>query len=730
MGRFRIATVALMPGALTSTVHQLKIGLQEAAPPLWRRIQVPSAASLGFLHDVIQEAFGWDGYHLHRFQDGRGREWGEPPVQDEGGYMAATFADEEEAELGKVLRAEGAGLEYVYDFGDSWLHRIEAEKIMPPDPGVTYPRCTGGRRAAPPAEDIGGIWGLEEVVYLVTHPEADPPEHFEDLVSRLREKGYDPGAFDPAELTVRLSGLTVRAAAKATRTRHGTRRRLQRLTSEDLEFCTCGRCRAGDPVRSADGSYLTEEVPGDAEVFPVITLPPRTELAARARRVPLIDDALRLAGWCARGRQVTAKGVLRPPAARQAVEELRLWQRDDQFADPRARADALARLRSAGDLAVLDVPWRFAFGNGLIAIRACQAVPGPGLPDPDNADQLLSRWQEAFEEELGALDDMGGRILPGMLSMLGEQFDSVVFPVLKLVYRLPDGEWLDTGSLIPSPGADADDSGSSGTSIRDVFIIESTARLMKILSDFGAADVDWGTTKWRSDHAAAMTLFTGSSLAKPDYRMRLTPLGRYGIRNVLASEGHTARAAGDLAAVDAATLLDALPDYDPAGFDTELNGWLAGRDEASAVAQLLEAVSGTDPDLAGRRVAAIAVLTKVKPDDARAILRGTAVNGSDGRRHVAAGVLANLGEEPPLYRQTTQQWLLIDLLTALRAGNLRENLTQSTLEAIRSHADDLWRAGHPAAADTIEATAAAIRDTDKALAKQLRRSAHKARTRR
>ena len=136
------------------------------------------------------------------------------------------------------------------------------------------------------------------------------------------------------------------------------------------------------------------------------------------------------------------------------------------------------------------------------------------------------------------------------------------------------------------------------------------------------------------------------------------------------------------------------------------------------------------PTSRGRRVAAIAVLTEIKPDAARAILRETAANGSDGRRHVAAGVLANLGEELPRYRETTQQWLLIDLLTALRAGNLGENLTQNTLEAIRSHADDLWRSDHPAAADVIEATAAAIRDTDKALAKRLRRSAHKARTRR
>jgi Plasmid pRiA4b ORF-3-like protein len=181
-----------MPGVHAPTVHQLKIGLEGAAPPLWRRIQVPSAASLGFLHSVIQETFGWEGFHLHRFRDERGREWGEPHDPDGGGYLAATFADEEEAGLGKVLRAEGAVLSYVYDFGDDWRHRIEVEKILPLDPGVTYPRCTGGRRAAPPSEDIGGIWGLEEISYLVTHPEANTPEQFEDLVSHLRDKGYDP----------------------------------------------------------------------------------------------------------------------------------------------------------------------------------------------------------------------------------------------------------------------------------------------------------------------------------------------------------------------------------------------------------------------------------------------------------------------------------------------------------------------------------------------------------
>jgi hypothetical protein len=713
-----------MPGASTPTVHQLKIGLQGAAPPLWRRLQIPSAASLGFLHDVIQETFGWEGYHLHRFHDERGRQWGDPEFSDGGGFgAAATFADEEEAGLGKVLRAEGAVLSYTYDFGDDWRHQIEVEKIMPLDPDVTYPRCTGGRRAALPAEDIGGIWGLDELAYLVAHPEADPPEHFADLVSDLRDRGYDPGAFDPAELTGRLSSLRVRAAtARSITSRAGTRPRVRRRTSEDLEFSTYGNWQADDPVPSVDDGYLTEETPAEAEVFPVITLPPHTDLAAQARRVPLIDDALRLAEWCAPGRQVTSKGVLKPAVAREAVEELRLWQRDDALADPRVRADALANLRSAGDLSILNEPWQFASGNGLIATHSGRAVPGPEVPHPDDADRLLSFWQEGLEVEIGALDDMGARIMPGMFSMLAESFASVVFPVLKLLYRLPNEEWLDSGSLMSSLGL----GGQPGTSFLDVFVMESTTRLLKILSDFGAADVDWGTTPWRADEAAVM-LFADTSAAPPGYRMRLTPLGRYGMRNVLVSKGHTARIAGELAAADAVALLDALADYDPAAFSTELTGWLAGRDEATAVTQLLDAIPSADPDLARRRVAAISALTLAKPNDALEILRGTAANGSDGRRHVAAGVLANLGEEPPLLRETGQKWLLIDRLTAFSVGDLRENLTPDLLADIAAQADDLWRSGHPAAADSIEATATALRDTDKTLAKRLRRCAHKAR---
>jgi len=124
-------------------------------------------------------------------------------------------------------------------------------------------------------------------------------------------------------------------------------RSVQRLTGEDLEFCTCGQCRVGDPVRSVSGGYLMEDVTVEAEAFPVTTLPPQAELAASACDAPLIGDAVRLAEWCGtvpRGRQVTATGVLRPAVARAAVEELRLWHRDPVLGDPDVKGGVLAVL--------------------------------------------------------------------------------------------------------------------------------------------------------------------------------------------------------------------------------------------------------------------------------------------------------------------------------------------------------------------------------------------------
>lgn len=48
-------------------VFQIKVGLRDAKPLIWRRLEVPADMSLARLHHVIQLAFGWDDSHLHMF---------------------------------------------------------------------------------------------------------------------------------------------------------------------------------------------------------------------------------------------------------------------------------------------------------------------------------------------------------------------------------------------------------------------------------------------------------------------------------------------------------------------------------------------------------------------------------------------------------------------------------------------------------------------------------------
>jgi hypothetical protein len=56
------------------SVHRLRVIPLDVGPPaVWRRVHVPSAATLGVLHQVIQAAMGWQGHHLHSFTAAWGR---------------------------------------------------------------------------------------------------------------------------------------------------------------------------------------------------------------------------------------------------------------------------------------------------------------------------------------------------------------------------------------------------------------------------------------------------------------------------------------------------------------------------------------------------------------------------------------------------------------------------------------------------------------------------------
>lgn len=179
--------------------YQLKVGLQGAKPPIWRRLLVPADVSLARLHDVIQTAFGWHGGHLHVFETPLG-DFGRP--NQELGYRA-----DSKATLEQVAAQANDKIQYRYDFGDDWLHEIVVEKVLDPDPTLSSARCTGGRRAAPP-DDCGGVWGYGELLEILADPRH--PEHRERLewLGLDDARRFDPAAFDPDEVNRALAKLS------------------------------------------------------------------------------------------------------------------------------------------------------------------------------------------------------------------------------------------------------------------------------------------------------------------------------------------------------------------------------------------------------------------------------------------------------------------------------------------------------------------------------------------
>lgn len=155
-------------------IYQLKVTLQRSKPPIWRRILVHKDMTLSELHETLQIAFDWGGWHMHCFEarTTRGKSLIKKyiqigPQREETYGLVELDYDEEKEKLSNWLVQEKDKLMYVYDFGDDWRHEIVLEKVLTPEVGNTYPHCVKALRLAP-EEDSGGF--IEEV------EEADPKE--------------------------------------------------------------------------------------------------------------------------------------------------------------------------------------------------------------------------------------------------------------------------------------------------------------------------------------------------------------------------------------------------------------------------------------------------------------------------------------------------------------------------------------------------------------------------
>ena len=174
----------------------LRIELLEVEPLVWRRILVPKSWTFASLHNYLQWVMGWWDSHAHEFEVGDHLVapdwWIEEAGFDED---VAKYRDERRFSVATAISTLGVGgaIEYRYDMGDGWRHRIVIE--APPSLWISddlpLPACVAGEHACPP-EDVGGPPGYQR--FLDAIGDRRKEEHIDTL--RWIGGAFDPRGFD------------------------------------------------------------------------------------------------------------------------------------------------------------------------------------------------------------------------------------------------------------------------------------------------------------------------------------------------------------------------------------------------------------------------------------------------------------------------------------------------------------------------------------------------------
>ena len=195
-------------------IATVQLSLRHTDPSIWRQVEVPTSIKLKVLHDIIQAVIGWFDCHLWAFTIGKQR-YGLPMDEDWGTEPRIESA---KVRLRDVLKPHQTAINYVYDFGDCWEHRLTVTAVRAAEPDISYPRYIGGERNGPP-EDCGGIpgfYGLLEALADPQHPDhADAKKWFGD---------YDPITFD--EMPIRYALGRIANRRNAARSRLAKKQRL------------------------------------------------------------------------------------------------------------------------------------------------------------------------------------------------------------------------------------------------------------------------------------------------------------------------------------------------------------------------------------------------------------------------------------------------------------------------------------------------------------------------
>ena len=127
-------------------IATLRIELKDADPPIWRVVEVPTSITLKVLHDIVQVAMGWLDYHLWEMVID-GQTYGLP---DGRGLGDAPRKVAEQVRLRDVIAPGTTTIDYTYDFGDSWEHKLIVSDVRPAIPAPHIPASSPGNATARP----------------------------------------------------------------------------------------------------------------------------------------------------------------------------------------------------------------------------------------------------------------------------------------------------------------------------------------------------------------------------------------------------------------------------------------------------------------------------------------------------------------------------------------------------------------------------------------------------
>lgn len=711
----------MAPRELADRVYRLKIVLEGTEPPVWRLVEVPADLRLSHLHLVVQVVMDWEHAHPHAFEFGRRR------YSEEGGFDTGDL-DEFEAGVGEVLSRTGSQGVYTYDFGDDWRHLITVEAIREAEPDTFYPRVLDGHGGGPP-EDCGGVGAFEHLRRLRDHPEElGRGDH-----SLAEEQLMWVEMLEPDELDLEL-------------------------IQEELR-------------ELFDGTDLDE----DEEPSPArpVTLLPEEELAAAAVETSPLRELLALARWVSPDNKLTGTGVPRPGDVRAAVGELDLWPHASET-EAAERAERVRRLRSARGLPEFLDLWESAVDLGLIEVRSgrahtCAELLGSG-PAPG---RVLEWWTELFESTVEETSEGGSS--PVGVDLLFSDLE-LLYLALRMLYEAPDGFEADLAELARTVAAGveedikelgltgdlsavegfgdtgaasdhaAEDDRVPGAGILGGFTLAALYQMMYHIAEAGAVRLVDATSSEVREAVLARNPFglsTRNDQPGPavDCLAVLTPLGRYGVRQILLRSGVPAPLTEEVAAAGAAELLDMLSTTPPELHPTLTAPWLAARTPREAVREIAEAAA--DPTGPGplSRALGSGVLGSAGEEvvpELRALL------GSD-RRTVAGLAAGALLSHPDLPEEEAEAlndeyglWLAIDRMSGpleLGEESFTDLLGLDSEEGsgfigqlVVDRAEQLWKVDHPATAEVLAALGRL--HPDKRAAKAARRAANKARSQR